>query len=269
MIDELDEEACATTTSPCKKGTASKRNVDHVLLTERDLDMMTALHDHVVLSFSQIHQKFFPGRTMATAMNRLKRIESQGWIERFRVPRLRIEGRRNATGVVFQLSLKGRIILARARPEVSVFEKCPILNPHQLDHDLLIADISEHFKGRFPGYRWTNGRYLMDSDGFKKIPDAVLQRTTEDRAIAIELELNGKSSRRYKEIVATLRTSPRIEKVIYVTASHAIGRKIMSAIEGYQVPFGHRFRSEFFEFVRLSECLMDIATAGIGNPSKR
>jgi len=228
---------------------------------ERDLDMMMALHDHVVLSFGQIHEKFFPSRTIATAMNRLRRIENQDWIERLRIPRLHIQGRTNATGVVFQLSHRGRMMLARARPEVMIFEKCPVLNPHQLDHDLLIADIAEHFKRRFPGYQWTNGRYLQDSDGFKKIPDAVLQKTAQDRAIAIELELNGKSARRYRDIVTTLRTSSRIEKVIYVTASHAIGRKIMSAIEGYQVPFGHRFRSEFFEFVRLTECLKDIASA--------
>lgn len=262
MTDDLEADAGVVVPVPRAGVATTKRKADHVLLTKRDLDLMTALHDHVVLSFTQIHEKFFPSRTIATAMNRLKRIESQGWIERLRIPRLRIQGRTNATGVVFQLLHRGRMMVARARPEVTIFEKCPVLNPHQLHHDLLIADIAEHFKRRLPGYQWTNGRYLSDGDGFKKIPDAVLQSPKRDRAIAIELELNGKSLRRYKEIVATLRTSPRIEKVIYVTASHAIGRKIMSAIEGYQVPFGHRFRSEFFEFVRLSECLKD-------NPPKR
>lgn len=261
MTDDLETDAGAAVPGPRAGRATGKRKADHVLLTERDLDLMTALHDHVVLSFMQIHEGFFTGRTIATAMNRLKRIENQGWIERLRIPRLRIEGRTNATGVVFQLSHRGRTMLARARPEMSIFEKCPVLNPHQLDHDLLIADIAEHFQRRFVGYQWTNGRYLTDSDGFKKIPDAVLRRTVADRVIAIELELNGKSARRYRDIVATLRTSARIEKVIFVTASYAIGRKIMSAIEGYQVPFGHRFRSEFFEFVRLTECLKDITTA--------
>lgn len=151
----------------CPANVTTNRRVDHVLLTERDLGLMTALHDHVVLSFTQIHERFFPARTIATAMNRLKKIESQGWIERLRIPRLRIQGRTNATGVVFQLSHRGRMMVARARPEVMIFEKCPVLNPHQLDHDLLIADIAEHFKRRFPGYQWTNGRYLQDSDGFK------------------------------------------------------------------------------------------------------
>lgn len=261
MTDDLDTKISVVVPSPRVSVTRSNRQADHVLLTERDLDLMTALHDHVVLSFTQIHERFFAARTIATAMNRLKKIESQRWIERLRISRIRIEGRTNATGVVFQLSYQGRVMLARARPEVMIFEKCPVLNPHQLEHDLLIGDIAEHFKRRFPGYHWTNGRYLSSGDGFKKIPDAVLQNPKQDRAIAIELELNGKSSRRYKEIVTTLRSSPRIEKVIYVTANTSIGRKIMSAIEGYQVPFGHRFRSEFFEFVRLSDCLKDSAAA--------
>ncbi|MBY0384578.1 replication-relaxation family protein [bacterium] len=233
----------------------SKKKTDHVLLTERDFDLMTALHDHVVLSFGQIHENFYAGRAISTAMNRLKKIEGQGLIERLRISRLRIQGRKNTSGVVFQLSGQGRMLLARERPEVTVFEKCPLLNLHQLDHDLLVADIAEHFKRRFPDHQWTNGRYLLDSVGFKKIPDAVLRKTTPDRAIAIELELNGKSLRRYKDIVAVLKTSARIEKVIFVTASHTIGRKIMSAIEGYQVPFGHSLRSDFFEFVRLTDCL--------------
>ena len=255
MTDDLDTKPGFVVPGPRASVAKNNGKVAHVLLMKRDLDMMTALHDHVVLSFGQIHERFFPTRTIATAMNRLRKIEGKGWIERLRIPRLRILGRTNATGVVFQLSHRGRAMLTRSRPEATIFEKCPVVNLHQLDHDLLIADIAEHFKRRFPGYQWTNGRYLSDSDGLKKIPDAVLQRTAQDRAIAIELELNSKCARRYKEIVATLRTSPRIEKVIYVTANHAIGRKIMSAIEGYPVPFGHGFHSEFFEFVRLTECL--------------
>ncbi len=262
MTDDLEKDGGGAVPVARMGVVAINRKFGHVLLTERDLDMMMALHDHVVLSFGQIHERFFSGRTIATAMNRLRRIESQGWIERLRIPRLRIQGRANVTGVVFQLSHRGRMVVARSRPDAMIFEKCPVLNPHQLDHDLLIADIAEHFKWRFPGYQWTNGRYLSDTEGFKKIPDAILQSPKHDRVIAIELELNGKSSRRYREIVTTLRTSPRIEKVIYVTASTSIGRKIMSAIEGYQVPFGHRFRSDFFEFVRLAECLKD-------NPLKR
>ncbi|MBY0383848.1 replication-relaxation family protein [bacterium] len=197
MANELNNESNSATINLSADMASTKRKVDNVLLTDRDFNVMIALHEHVVLSFMQIHEKFYSGRAIATAMYRLKKIESQGFIERLRIPRLRIEGRTNATGVVFQLSHRGRTMLARVKPEVTIFEKCPVLNPHQLDHDLLIVDIAEHFKKRFPDYQWTNGRYLLDSDGFKKIPDAVLRKTTLDRAIAIELELNGKSLRRY------------------------------------------------------------------------
>lgn len=227
----------------------------HVLLMERDLELMVALHDHVVLGFAQIHEGFFHGRTWATAMNRLKRLESKGWIERIRVPRLHIQGRSHAAGVVFQLRHLGRMIVASRRPDIDIYDKCPQLNPNQLSHDLLIADISEYFKHRFPEHRWTNGRYLIAGDGLNKIPDAVLQKPSADKLVAIELELTGKSARRYSEIVAVLRASRRIERVIFVTSNFTIGRKIMSAIEGFEVPVGHKLRSNFFEFVRLSECI--------------
>ena len=40
-----------------KKKDQKKRR--HVLLTDRDLAMLVILHDHVVLSFAQIHERFF------------------------------------------------------------------------------------------------------------------------------------------------------------------------------------------------------------------
>jgi len=157
--------------------------------------------------------------------------------------------------VVFQLLPKGRMVVATRRPDIYIFERCPQLNPQQLDHDLLIADISDCFRRRFPEHRWTNGRYLVVGDGLNKIPDAVLQKPFADKLVAIELELTCKSARRYSEIVANLKSSPRIEQVIFVTSNFTIGRKIMSAVEGFEVPIGHRLRSNFFEFARLSECL--------------
>lgn len=228
----------------------------HILLTDRDLNLMMALHDHVVLSFIQIHERFFPRRTWATSMNRLRRIESRGLIERTKVPRLRLYARANAAGVVFQLSNEGRKVLAKLTPEMEIFERCPSLNPFQLDHDLLIADIADHFLKRFKGCHWTNGRYLKTTTDLKKIPDAILKKPNDGRVIAIELEFNGKSSRRYRDIVANLKSSRALEKVIFVTANHSIGRKIMSEIDGFQVPIGYNFRSDFFEFVRLDDCVV-------------
>ncbi len=216
---------------------------------------MASLHDHVVLSFAQIHERHFTGKSMPTVMNRLRRIESQSLIERIRVPRFHTCGSNRATGVVFQLSAKGRSVLAKHRPAVTIFEKCPTLNPHQLDHDLLIADIADFFKDQFPERKWIDGRYLGDFSGLNKIPDAILGDHKSGKVVAIELELTTKSSRRLREIVAHLKASRRIEKVIFVTSSTSIGRKIMSAIEGFEVPEGHNLRSEFFEFIRLSECL--------------
>jgi len=233
----------------------NKVEAPHVLLTDRDLALLTSLHDHVVLSLRQIEDKFFPQRDRSTVMNRLKRLESSGYISRIRVPRLKIYGDERSAGVVFQLSNQGRKELQKHRPEKLVFEKCPAINVFQLDHDLLLADLAAHFERQFAGAKWINGRHLTDSDRLPKIPDAILRMPSKSQVVAIELELTAKSQDRYQEIIRSLKVSPLLEKVIFVTGSTVIGRKIMSAIRGYQVPEGFEFKSDLFEFQRLDQCL--------------
>lgn len=250
-----DSEHLKTEVGSNLKPKVKKPKAKNVLLTDRDVELLLCLNEHIVLSFKQIHEKFFTSRAYATSMNRLKRIEKFGLIERIKIPRLNILGRENAVGVVFQLTNRGRDLLLKLRPNVTVFEKCPQPNIYQMDHDLLISDIAEHFKGQYPDRNWINGRYLTITPTLRKIPDAILKRPSGGKAVAIELELNGKSLRRYREIVTILRSSADLEKVIFVTASTTIGRRIMSAIEGREVPEGFRFHSNFFEFKRLDECL--------------
>jgi hypothetical protein len=227
----------------------------HVLLTHRDLALLTSLHDHVVLSLRQIEEQFFPERDRSTVMNRLKRLESCGFLSRIRVPRLKIYGDERSAGVVFQLSNGGRKELQKHRPEKLVYEKCPAINVFQLDHDLLLADLAAHFERQYVGAKWINGRYLADADRLPKIPDAILKLANKTQVVAIELELTAKSHERYQEIIRSLKVSPLLEKVIFVTGSTVIGRKIMSAIQGYQVPEGFEFKSDLFEFQRLDQCL--------------
>lgn len=61
------------------------KTIDHVLLTKRDLALFEALHEHVVLSYAQVQNWYFTGRSPATLTNRLRKLEAQGWISRTRV----------------------------------------------------------------------------------------------------------------------------------------------------------------------------------------
>lgn len=241
MIQELDEKLL--------------EKPRHVLLTDRDLDLLASLHDHVVLSFRQVWQKFFAGRSAPTVMNRLRRLEANKLIDRIRVPRFRQFQSKKETGVVFQLTTKGRGQLAKARPQMSVHEKCPTLNLYQLDHDLLLVDIADYLLGKYPGYIWINGRYLGDMKGVNKIPDVILKNPNDEKILAIELELTAKSTFRYRQILSELRASRVLTKVIYITPSVTIDRKIISEIEGFQVPEGHVFKHMFYEFLKLEDCL--------------
>ena len=123
-----------------------------------------------------------------------------------------------------------------------------------LDHDLLINDIKPKLFCKYPGYRWINGKNLNPKD-LRKIPDAVLVFDNQPKAVAIEVELHAKSTQRYSQIITEFRLSSGIEKVIYITPNEQIDRKIMSVIEGFDVPMNHRLSTGFFEFVSLSDLM--------------
>lgn len=227
----------------------------NVLLTDRDYQLLLTLYDNITTSFYQIQNLFFNGKNHATAMNRIRLLQDAGYLVRTRIPRIRSWNGGREVGVVFQVTQKSIRILQTKYPEMIFVDKLPQLNPLSLDHDLLVNDIKPFILRQFENGKWVNGRYLLDSRGYKKIPDAIIELSNFDRVIAIELELHAKSSLRYRQIISEFRASNRIEKVIYITANAQIDRKIISELEGFQVPAGYKTKSEFFSFISLSELL--------------
>ena len=225
----------------------------HVMLTDRDYKMLFELYENVVTSFYQIQKMFFNGRSHATAMNRLRLLEDSGLIKRTKVPRIKAWAGGREVGVVFQVTAKSIRCLEQKFNEWEFVEKIPIINPHALDHDLLINDIKEAVLGLCEGGMWLNGRYLNDLNGYKKIPDAVIKIPNSVQVIAIEVELHAKSSSRYRQILNEFRASPKISQVIYITAGLQIDRKILSELEGYAVPLGFKSKSEVFKFMSVAE----------------
>lgn len=222
----------------------------NVLLTERDLALLWDLHANVVMSFWQIHKSHFAGKDHSTVINRLKRLELAGFIERTRIQRMKSWHGGKLLGVVYQITPAGLKTLSKSRELYS--ERVPTLNLASLEHDLLVNDIRAGILRKFPDGTWINGRFLVGMKGLNKIPDACVKLPEVNKLVAIELELHAKSSVRYREIVSELRSSSALEKVIYVTPHLNIGRKIMSEIAGYEVQPGNGFRDSFFEFVPLT-----------------
>jgi DNA-binding Lrp family transcriptional regulator len=223
----------------------------HVVLTERDVQLLNELHDNVVMSFWQVQENVFGGKNHATVMNRLKRLELSGFISRQRIPRIKAWQSKREIGVVFQITVSGLRELAKHETQKTIYERVPAISGSSLDHDLLLNDVKAKLLALHSGSRWVNGRYVANQNGFEKIPDAILELPNRDKVLAIELELNAKSSQRYREIVSALRASQKLERVIYVTSNRQIDQKIMSEIAGYSVGDGHNFNDKFFEFLPL------------------
>lgn len=226
----------------------------HVVLTDRDLKMLMELYENVVTSFYQIHELFFNGRSHATVMNRLRSLEENGYIVRTKVPRIKSWRGDREIGVVFQVTTKAIRILQMKHSDLVFNERPMVLSIPTLDHDLLINDIKSKLIRKYPVHKWINGKNLNPKE-LRKIPDAVLVLSNQPKAIAIELELHAKSAQRYSQIITEFRLSAGIEKVIYVTSNEQIDRKIMSIIEGFDVPMNHRLSTKFFEFVSLNELM--------------
>lgn len=226
----------------------------HVVLTDRDLKMLMELYENVVTSFYQIHDLFFNGRSHATVMNRLRLLEENSYIVRTKIPRIKSWRGDREFGVVFQVTTKTIRVLQMKHSDLVFNERPVVLSIPTLDHDLLINDIKSKLIDKYPGYKWVNGKNLNPKD-LRKIPDAILVLANEPKAIAIELELHAKSSQRYSQIITEFRLSAGIEKVIYVTPNEQIDRKIMSVIEGFDVPVGHRLSAGFFEFMSLNDLM--------------
>ena len=68
-----------------------------------------------------------------------------------------------------------------------------------------------------------------------RIPDFVMIDSETKEATAIELELTAKSERRYRHIILDYRMSKTFSKVLFVTASETIRRKIMTEVLGEKV----------------------------------
>ena len=140
----------------------------HVILSTRDLAVLCDLHDYVVMSYEQIAQNHFARCSHPTVFNRLKKLQVAGFISRHKVNRISTQAGHKNVGVVFQLSTKGRRVLAKLKPNLEIYEKTPFLQVNQLDHDLLLGDIGRQIRASevfLKNYNtihesWLDGKYL-------------------------------------------------------------------------------------------------------------
>ena len=228
----------------------------NVLLTPRDLALLESLYDNVVMTYSQVARAHFEGAQKPTVLNRLSKLKEAGLISRERIPRTKIGLDAQAIGVVFQITRLG-INELKSRHPLKEFRSYPIrIHPFSLEHDLILADVMVALKTKWPGVTVTNGKHFLSTSQNQKglEPDLIVTMPDGKGAIAVELELNDKSEKRYREIVLRYRMS-EFEKVIYLVGRPGIFRLIARVITNRNVDAnvppdtGRFYFADAFEFL--------------------
>ncbi len=217
----------------------------NILLTPRDVVFLEKLYDHVVLSFRHVREMCFQNRDHSTIINRLRKLEKEGLIRKITVSKMRVPHLSGDIGVVYQIEAKGIRELIKWLPNTSRDAKLIRFNPNQLEHDLVLVNVHECLKLKFPNFdiKNTQRANLYQNDHGKQ-PDLVMFDPVAKTQVAVELELTCKSAERYREIVTGYRMNRHFQKVIFVTASDGLTQRIRMAVEKNDDPF--------FEFIPLN-----------------
>ncbi len=203
-----------------------------VSLTPRDLFLLMELYRNVVLSFPQVCRKVFLGKAKSTVLNRLGKLEGMGFLERWRVPVLDSKQPGPGIFVVFSITRKGIAALS-ARHLGQSFRQKPIrVHGYGIYHDVLLVDVMDALRVKFPGAAVTNGRLWGQNVAVASVnPDAVLELPGGKERWAVELECTAKSEKRYREIVLRYRLQSVFDRVLYVTDRDEVVQKLARILE--------------------------------------
>jgi len=189
-----------------------------------------------MMSMEQIRRYIFTNRAWPTIANRITKLEQGDLIERLRVANLIHPLRFTNVGTVLKITSLGIGTLANKFASKTFSEGVPEIRVQQLQHDLLLLDVVERLKTRHPKNGFVEGsRYAKDIGDQTRVPDFVMIDPVTKETTAIELELTAKSERRYRHIILDYRMSKAFSKVLFVTASETIKRKIMTEVMGERV----------------------------------
>ena len=239
----------------------------NVLLTERDLSLLKSLYENVVMTFGQIGDLHFPSTAKSTIINRLTKLEHAGVIRRIRIPKMELGNDKRAIGVVFQITKIGIQRLQQRSPLLKLKPEPVSFSPFTLEHDLILVDVAYALKSRFGDCEVKNGK-LGFTDGHTQaglMPDLILSMPNTKEVFAIELELNGKSEKRYHELILRYRLSKVFTKVIYIVANPQIQGVISRVILNRAIHPNETPGTGKFYFGSLTDTLQNQPTAILSN----
>jgi hypothetical protein len=217
------------------------------------------MHLNVFLSFYQICEEHFKGRAKTTVYNRLSKLVRSGFVATMRVNVCATHKDHLDIGVIYKVTKKGLKVVSEYLQSAHVRDDLVPINPSCLYHDLLLTDALRKLKGSIDGLRVINTKVLKVTSKYGiQQPDAILFLPNSNKKIALELELTAKSEVRYRDIITNYQTSLEFEKVIYVTLSSAIHKKIGSVITGHGSRYEFSDTTNNFYFTDVKSLLNEV-----------
>jgi hypothetical protein len=189
-------------------------------------------------------------------------------VQSFKVPKLDGHGQKPGVVVLFQITRNGIRELQKRNFSEVLREEPVKLHGFSIEHDVLLVDVLESFRTKFPDSKLIHGKLFNDGDStFGLNPDAILILPDGKTKWAIELELTLKAESRYREIVLKYRMAKDIDNVIYVTGHPVIREKITKVLSAHPSFVGGVPDTGKFFFINLND-LSRNSNASISNGIK-
>ena len=205
------------------------RKKSKVVLTERDRELLHFLFESRGSTLSDIHNRFFHSRHPKNVANRLRKLRDAKFI-----------------GMDTSMDLPSRYFyfiqsrgLKKCYPKAKTLKGLRLKSP-DLRHDFLLTQIKDILQKSqiihdyytenmmfLESFQWQIGGIFKHDRSFR--PDALFITVDDDGPIynAVELEINQKGSKNYREKIQKYYFNRKISYVLMISGSRTIEKKIM------------------------------------------
>lgn len=195
-----------------------------ISITERDRALFEALGKYGILTTRQLSQKLFSGVQHSTVLRRLRALEEAKWI--YRIKAL------DSGELVWILTRRG---------EAHVGVRTPMIKPNRngVAHDVLLTELRMHLEAIGLGQNfvpeWTIRRLTYNRKRSQRgemiVPDGIFSAVDGQKnliTVAVELEVNRKTSSRYEKVFSRYMDQRRLELVWYFVKTRSFGEALQA-----------------------------------------
>lgn len=194
-----------------------------MILTKRDCELLLVLKKYELLSTAMIEELLFKGTRRTTMLRRLRILEKEKLISRFQ----------NTTSQIHLWSITD---LGANKIGVEAFKNS--WNKNTLEHDLKLIELRLKLEKLSFVQNWTTEQEIKslvyknnsrDEAKKKLIPDGlfITSNETQNKSVAIELELTLKDKKRIKEVIKNYLAKKDLNFVWYISTHKSILKSML------------------------------------------